>query len=53
MNKEKELQENKPTNTRLKMTIGILFLVVLSIVELYLMMNYSDKYLFQIGRAHV
>ncbi|MCI8635936.1 MAG: hypothetical protein HFJ05_10160 [Eubacterium sp.] len=46
MNKEKELQENKPTNTRLKMTIGILFLVVLSIVELYLMMNYSDKYLF-------
>lgn len=46
MEKDKELQENKPTNIRLKMTIGILFLVVLSIVELYLMMNYSDSYLF-------
>ena len=46
MEKDKELRENKPTNTRLKMTIGILCLVILSVVELYLMINYSDSYLF-------
>ncbi len=46
MEKDKDLKEKKPANTRLKMTIGILFLVVLSIVELYLMMNYADSYLF-------
>lgn len=46
MEKDKELKEKKPTNTRVKLTVGILFLVVLSVVELYLMINFSDSYLF-------
>ena len=46
MEKGKELQEKKPTNTRLKLTISIVCLVILSIAELYLMINNSEEYLF-------
>ena len=42
---KKQTQENKPDRMRLKMTMGILTLTALFIVELYLMINYSELYL--------
>jgi Ca2+/Na+ antiporter len=42
---KKQTQENKPDRTRLKMTMAILTLTALFIVELYLMINYSELYL--------
>ena len=42
---KKQTQENKPDRTRLKMTMGILTLTALFIVELHLMINYSELYL--------
>lgn len=46
MKKENELQERKPGKYKLKMTFAILILAALSVVELYLMMNYQTEYLY-------
>ncbi|MCI8489503.1 MAG: hypothetical protein HFJ04_04525 [Lachnospiraceae bacterium] len=46
MRKEYELQKRKTGKFKLKMTFAILVLAALSIVEVYLMMNYQMEYLY-------
>ena len=46
MNEEKDIvKQEKSVKVRLKLTFSILILAAMFIVELYLMMNFSDDFL--------